>query len=102
MALREFKGAGGNPLVASLSAINQAGKLAVRPVWVVIGDRDTRVGTDDAISFVRGITHAALRQGLDPHAELHVLPEPKGHHTPEGAPAAATRWILTQLPPAHS
>lgn len=101
-ALREFKGAESNPLVQRLSVVRQADALAARPVWVVIGDRDTRVGTDDAIAFVRAVTAAALGRGLEPHAELHVLPEPKGHTTPAGAPAAAAAWILAQLPPARS
>ena len=98
-ALREFNGAENNPLVPSLSVINQSNALAARPVWVVIGDRDERVGTDDAIAFVRSLTTAALTRGLDAKAELHVLPEPKGHTTPAPAPAQAAAWILTQLHP---
>jgi len=97
LALREFKGAEDNALVNSLSAINQAVKLANRPVWIIIGDRDERVGTDHAIALARAITASALAQGLDPAVELHVLPEPKGHTTPHGAPAAAATWIAAQL-----
>ncbi len=97
LALREFKGAEDNALVNSLSAINQAAKLANRPVWIIIGDRDERVGTDHAIALARAITASALAQGLDPAVELHVLPEPKGHTTPHGAPAAAATWIAAQL-----
>lgn len=101
-ALREFKGAEASPLVQRLSVIRQADALANRPVWVVIGDRDTRVGTDDAIAFARAVTNAALRPGGNPRVELHVLPEPKGHTTPHGAPAAATAWLLAQCPPSAS
>lgn len=96
-ALREFNGSHDNPLVQSLSVINQSNALAARPVWVVIGDRDARVSTDAAIAFVRAITASALARGLDAKAELHVLPEPKGHTTPKGAPDQAAAWIHTQL-----
>lgn len=97
--LREFKGTEAAPLVRSLALINQAQALASRPVWVVIGDRDTRVGTDAAIAFVRAVTAAGLAQSGNPQAEIHVQPEPKGHTTPAGAPDAAAAWILRHLTP---
>jgi dienelactone hydrolase len=97
LALREFDGAGNNALVTSLSVINQAEKLADRPVWIIMGDRDERVGTDQAVALARAITASALTQGLNPAVELHVLPEPKGHTTPHGAPAQAATWIAAQL-----
>jgi len=97
LALREFDGAGNNALVTSLSVINQAEKLADRPVWIIMGDRDERVGTDQAVALARAITASALTPGLNPAVELHVLPEPKGHTTPHGAPAQAATWIAAQL-----
>lgn len=93
IALREFAGAEADPLVANLALRGRAADLAARPLWVIIGDRDARVDTDAAIVFVRAVTAAALAAGADPHAEIHVLPEPKGHTTPAGAPAAAAAWI---------
>ncbi|MCB1103767.1 MAG: alpha/beta fold hydrolase [Cephaloticoccus sp.] len=96
-ALREFKGAEADPLVASLALIHQAEALVVRPVWLVIGDRDERVSTEAAIAFVRAVTVTALKAELNPQAEIHVLPEPKGHTTPAGAPEAAAAWILLHL-----
>lgn len=97
LALREFKGAESNALVKALSVINRADQLADRPVWIIIGDRDERVGTDHAIALARQITASALSKGLDPAVELHVLPEPKGHTTPQGAPEIAAVWIARQL-----
>lgn len=98
-ALREFHGTEDNPFVQSLSIIHQSPAFDARPVWVVIGDRDERVSTAAAISFVRAITASALDRGLNPQAELHVLPEPKGHTTPAGAPEQAAAWILSHLQP---
>jgi dienelactone hydrolase len=97
LALREFHGAEDNALVNSLSVIKQADQLANRAVWIIMGDRDERVGTDHAVALARAITASALAQGLNPAVELHVLPEPKGHTTPQGAPAQAATWIAAQL-----
>lgn len=96
-ALREFEGAEADLHVASLALVHQAEALAARPVWLVIGDRDARVSTDAAIAFVRAVTATALKENLNPQAEIHVLPEPKGHTTPAGAPKAAAAWILLHL-----
>ena len=95
--LREFQGSGINPLLSALGLTEQAAQLAGRAVWVSIGDRDTRVGTDEAIALVRRVSAAAQAQGLNARAELHVLPEPRGHTTPTGAPEQAAQWINRQL-----
>jgi predicted esterase len=64
---------------------------------IIIGDRDDRVGTDQAIALSRTITASALSQGLNAKVELHVLPEPKGHTTPNGAAEQAAEWIQRQI-----
>ena len=99
IVLNEFHGAEDNALMASLSVSEQAAKLADRPVWIIMGDRDERVGTDNAIALARKITTTALAQGRNPMVELHILPEPKGHTTPAGAAEAAASWILRQMEP---
>ncbi len=96
-AVSEFIGAKNSSLVDSLSVSKQADKLALRPVWIIIGDRDDRVGTDQAIALSRTITASALSQGLNASVELHVLPEPKGHTTPNGAAEQAAEWIQRQI-----
>ncbi|MFZ9682493.1 MAG: alpha/beta hydrolase family protein [Cephaloticoccus sp.] len=99
VALREFAGAETGPLVAKLALRERAADLAARSLWVIIGDRDVRVDTDAAIALVRAVTAAALAAGVNPQAEIHVLPEPKGHTTPAGAPAAAAAWIAAHTTP---
>ena len=97
IVLREFHGAEGNALMESLSVSEQADKLADRPVWIIMGDRDDRVGTDNAITLARKITASAIAQGLNPAVDLLVLAEPKGHTTPAGAAETAAIWIKRQL-----
>ncbi len=96
-ALREFHGIEKNELVQSLALINQAEKLAGRPVWIVIGDRDERVGTDHAIELARRITKVSLAKKIDSKVEFHVLAEPLGHTVPKGSAERAAVWINHQL-----
>lgn len=95
--LNEFKSRSENKMVQSLSMIRNAEKLAGRPVWIVIGDRDVRVGTDEAIAVARSITQAGLKQGGPSQVDLHVIAEPKGHTVPAGSTDLAANWFLKQV-----
>lgn len=96
-ALREFKGAEENDMVQSLTLNRQAGKLAGRAVWIIIGDQDARVGTDHAIDLARLTTKASLAKKLRSRVDLHVVAEPRGHTTPTGAPEQSASWILRHI-----
>ncbi len=91
--LREFKNSAQYPLVRSLDVSQQVDKLAGRAVWLVIGDQDARVGTDQAITFCRRLTAASLKQKVPSQVELHVMAEPRGHTTPAGSSELAAEWI---------
>jgi dienelactone hydrolase len=97
-ALREFHGAEANAMVQSLDVRKQAEKLAGRPVWLIIGDQDERVSTDKAIDLARQITRASLQLKLASQVDLHVIAEPRGHTTPNGAIEGSAAWILTHCP----
>jgi len=97
-ALREFQGAEANELVQSLDVRKQAGNLAGRPVWIIIGDQDERVSTDSAIDLARRITRASLARKLTSQVDLHVIAEPRGHTTPNGAVEGSAAWLLTHCP----
>lgn len=100
-ALQEFHAVKDVPFVAKLSAIAAAEQLAGRPVWIVIGDQDARVDTDQSIALARRITAVSREQKLVSRVELHVLAEPRGHTTPPGSAELAASWIARQLPPAE-
>ncbi len=89
--LSEFKGIEDNAMTQQLSLAMQTDNLTKRSVWIVIGDQDQRVSTDSAIGLARQLTAAKCA------VELHVMPEPRGHTTPKGAPAMAARWILAEF-----
>lgn len=97
MALREFTSIKDRQLVDQLSLKQQADKLAGRAVWLIIGDRDDRVSTDESITFCRAVTAASLKQQKPALVDLHVVSEPQGHTTPKGAAELAARWIALQL-----
>ena len=97
MALREFSAVKNRELVDRLSLKPQAEKLTGRAVWLIIGDRDDRVSTDASIQFCRAVTLASLKAGKSPLVDLHVVPEPQGHTTPQGSPELAATWFVKQL-----
>lgn len=96
-ALSEFRGAGEHPMTERLSLENQADKLAGRPIWIVIGDQDERVGTQKAVDLANRITEASKQKKLTNHLQLLVKPEPRGHTTPKGSSTLAAEWIDRQI-----
>lgn len=96
-ALSEFRARQDHPLVTKLSLINQAEKLAGRPVWIITGDRDERVGTHHAIELASKLSSLAKERDIASNVELHVMSEPRGHTTPRGASSMAAAWIHSQL-----
>lgn len=91
-ALREFDGMDDNTLAQQLSLVNVADALADRPLWIVIGSQDTRVGTGDAIAFARRVTAVAGESNQDGKVTLHVMPT-KGHSSTNAAHDEAAAWI---------
>jgi len=83
--------------VAQLSLSRQAESLAGRPVWIVIGDRDDRVGTQHAIDLATRLSATAREREIASHVELHILSEPRGHTTPPGSSKMAADWIHRHL-----
>lgn len=96
-ALSEFRGIAKEPIVEKLSLSSRAAALAGRPVWIVIGDRDDRVGTDKAIAFARRLSAVSREKGVSSRVELQVRSEPRGHTTPPGSSARAAEWILKEM-----
>lgn len=97
MALREFGGARNTEHVAALSLLANTEKFVGRSVWMVISDRDDRVSTDDSIAFARRTTVVSLEKTQAADVTFLVLPEPKGHTTPQGSPELAAAWIADKL-----
>jgi dienelactone hydrolase len=96
-ALTEFKGAEARPLVRRLDLTSRADDLAGRALWLIVGDRDERVGTDHVVAFARRVTTRSLAKRRPALVDLHVMSEPRGHTTPVGAPEDAAGWIDRQI-----
>lgn len=97
LALREFAGMKDHAETKALSIANLGEKLAGRPVWVCIGNRDDRVSTDEVISCTRQLVAAAAARGKPSPVELHVLPA-AGHSIHPTAHKEAAAWFLATLP----
>jgi dienelactone hydrolase len=95
--LREFHGAANLDQIKALSLYSKAEQLAGRSLWLIIGDRDERVSTEDTIALARRVTTLSLTQSKLADVTLIVQPEPKGHTTPAGSPASAAKWISEKL-----
>lgn len=106
--LTEFEGAREHSDVLALSPIHFADKLANRTMWMVIGNDDERVGTDDCIALTQAILKHAKRSPNPIPVELHVLatidhrlhamrkPEYKQWTSPHDDAAA---WLLAVMAP---
>ncbi|MCC6490874.1 MAG: prolyl oligopeptidase family serine peptidase [Candidatus Hydrogenedentes bacterium] len=92
-ALREFEGLDADPLTRQLDLQNSAAALCNRPLWIIIGNADDRVGTDRAVAFSRRLAAAAQEQGLTPDVTLQVVPVP-GHGSRIEWHDAAIAWML--------
>lgn len=95
-ALREFSGIKEDQLLPVFDLSNQLNKLATKKIWMVIGDRDDRVGTDRAVEFARALSRMIARNDYPGSIELAVMPEPQGHTTPAGAADKAVEWFRKQ------
>jgi dipeptidyl aminopeptidase/acylaminoacyl peptidase len=96
MALREFDGAKDRSQIEAFDLKRVAAKLADRPIWVLIGNHDERVGTDRAIAFTRNLVRAAVEQKRPALVELHVTTTPD-HSTPAAAHDEAAGWMAAQM-----
>ncbi|MEW6752078.1 MAG: hypothetical protein AB1505_14025 [Candidatus Latescibacterota bacterium] len=72
-----------DPRVAALDLTHSAGALAGRGVWLAIGNRDRRVGTNCCLRFAGAVLAAEAAQGTPAsRCVLHVVPA-DGHSLPD-------------------
>lgn len=95
LVLTEFRGMEKHAPTRSLALIEHARKLAGRPVWVCIGNHDTRVGTDQLIAFTRKVVEASVAEKKTALVELHVMTS-AGHRIHDTAHEEAAAWIAKQ------
>jgi predicted esterase len=80
----------------SLSLATNVDRLKGRHISIVIGDRDERVGTDQAIALARALSAAAVANKSSGQVELHVCTA-KGHNTPDEPARQSAAWIERML-----
>jgi dienelactone hydrolase len=99
LALTEFAGMDRHEATKALNLTHHADKLAGRGVWLIIGNDDQRVSTDDAIAFTRKVTAAAAKSKgrTQPIPVELIVGAAVGHTTPSKAHELAADWIARQL-----
>lgn len=93
-AVREFKDIPKQVILPVYDLDNHLDALARKDVWLVIGDRDERVGTDLLIDFAKRLRQKQRAINSTAGIELNVILEPKGHTTPKGAVDRGVNWLL--------
>jgi dienelactone hydrolase len=97
--LTEFRDTRLQEGVKKLSVMEAVPKLAGRPLWVIIGNDDSRVDTDQVISFTRAVVCASAQGKKDDFVipvELLVCAS-AGHQLPPQASNLFANWILQQF-----
>jgi dienelactone hydrolase len=78
--LREFAQVKSRSDVIALDLENYAAKLAGRPVFLAIGNRDDRVGTESCLRFATRLLESETRLGLrESQILFHVVGDSPGH-----------------------
>jgi len=98
--LGEFKGLENHALTQSLALDRIADKFVGRPLWMCIGNRDERVGTDHLIAFSRKVVASYAEGALAP-VELHVM-QTEGHRIHGTAHEEAAAWLVEHFLPGGS
>lgn len=96
--LTEFKGIPKSTIDTYFSLNDKIDKLSQKWIWIVIGDQDSRVDTDEVIRFSRKVSESdrKLKGRQKGGIELNVMYEPRGHTTPAGSVDRAVDWVLSK------
>ena len=80
--------------LSGIDAGSLADRLAGRPIWISIGNRDERVGTDDCIATCRRLAAASRKKNPDAVCPVELIVAPsKGHSAIDNAYTLAARFI---------
>ena len=96
MTLSEFAGLRDDYRARRYGAIRLADQLSDRPIWLIIGTTDFRVGTRDTVAFAERLMETAIVRGRKPAVELHLEPS-DGHRVPPLSYARAAAWARQQF-----
>ena len=98
-ALREFSSMSPPPATTALALAALAPRLAGRPVWLCIGNDDTRVGTDRAVAFAQALVVAnrALPSPPSPIPVDLLVQSTPGHRSFAADHQRLSDWLRPHL-----
>jgi alpha-beta hydrolase superfamily lysophospholipase len=92
--LRECAGSQEGSLASQLKLQASASDFANKALWVTIGNRDERVGTQSTMDLITAVLKNATATGSDRPLMISLEIAPSmGHSTPAGAHERAATWI---------
>ncbi len=92
-----FEGLDRHPLTQSLVLSQFAARPNLqKPIWITVGNHDTKVGTALCMDFVGKVAAAAPEGTVLRAIELHVVPG-DDHRQPPGTHDKAAAWLDEQL-----
>lgn len=98
-ALREFSSLNPPPDASGLALAKLAPQLAGRPIWLCIGNDDSRVDTEQAIAFARAVV-AANRALANPPSPIPVdllVQSTTGHRSSAADHRRLSEWLRPHL-----
>lgn len=95
-AITEFADMQEHPGAKAIALNNLVPKLVNTAQWLMIGNRDDRVSTDDSIAFTRLMVAECRKKKKFPDIELHVMSN-DGHSTPPTSHREAAAWFKAHL-----
>ena len=96
--LHEFAPAGDDPRVAALALQHWAHTLAGRSVYLVIGNRDNRVGTECCTRFAFSLFETEARLGRQTSAvHLYIVSQSVGHRVSDGWFRRGDQFLLNRV-----
>ncbi len=98
--LETFRGLEKSPILSSLNLFSHIEKLFLRHIRFYIGNRDHRVSTKIAFSFLEDLTDAAFAHNIrSPPIEMIMTPSigMLGHGTPQTSFQEGALWLVQQF-----
>jgi hypothetical protein len=94
--LEEFAALSADPLLASMALERYADRLAKRPLYLAIGDRDERVRTDLAVRFMVALLERERAVGAaTPRLDFRVAMNSAGHSMHDCWYEEGARFLLS-------
>ncbi len=93
-SLSEFNGIEQDNIKPTFNLFSKVDLLSSKRIWITIGNKDNRVGTEQSINFFNALSNYTTYDNDKGSLELVIKSESKGHTIPKGTVEMAKNWLL--------